>query len=216
MATDERRRRRDTGRALADELTALQRSYLMAQVEGVATLADAARDFLNRIADEEPLSNAATWGDAIRDTPDTVIDATLDASTRLSEIPKRMAETFRSELKSDRPARTRSAGRRAGSTPEHEIVAEARAHLRGIPGAAALLGGLVDNVSLRTGFERETVRTVILRHFVSNGTVVRDRPAPGGEEEAGDPALARMERTLTVLGYTDLRRDCALAAFPGL
>ncbi|MCW3053205.1 MAG: hypothetical protein JWN14_2375, partial [Chthonomonadales bacterium] len=59
----------------------------------------------------------------------------------------------------------------------------------------------------------DIIRSVVLRNFVSNGTVVRNQPAPG-ENPLQNPVVQRMQQALTELGYTDLRADCPLMAMP--
>lgn len=100
-------------------------------------------------------------------------------------------------------------GRRNVTNAPAEIVDEARAYLKDIPTRGALLDNLVDHVCLRTGYETDRVRSIILRNFKSNDRLV------WLEDRHGGTLLNDMRRSLQSLGYRDVRNRVPLAEIPG-
>jgi methyl coenzyme M reductase beta subunit len=91
----------------------------------------------------------------------------------------RGAEVLRLLLRLDRRVRPLDSGRwtlaAAVQTPEDRIVASAQAYLNSIPGGGALVSSVVAHIVDETDYDQHMVRSVILRRFVNNRKVVRNR-----------------------------------------
>jgi hypothetical protein len=104
--------REGTRPTLVDEAASLRRGILAARVEALAALADSARVFVDGIAEYEPLSEAETLGDAVRDTPDSISEAAQSARDELLTLPDRALDRFYSHYDAvPRQAVSRSSSR---------------------------------------------------------------------------------------------------------
>ena len=63
----------------------------------------------------------------------------------------------------------------APHTPEQRILTSAKAYLDSLLSSGALLDSVVTHVVGETDYDRATVRSTILRHFVSKGILVRNQ-----------------------------------------
>lgn len=111
-------------------------------------------------------------------------DGPLESSQLLTALPEVAAEPHGADvlhllLRLDRRLRPLSDGRWTlaitAQTPEQRVVASAQVYLNSIPGGGALVKSVVTRVTDQTGYDQATVRSIILRRFVNNGQVVRNR-----------------------------------------
>ena len=93
--------------------------------------------------------------------------------------PPQGLEVLHLLLRLDRQFRRLDDGRwtlaTAPLTPEQRVVVSAQAYLNRIPGGGALLDSLLNHVIDETGYDRDWVRSIIVRRFVSAGPVVRNQ-----------------------------------------
>lgn len=82
-------------------------------------------------------------------------------------------------LRLDRRVQPLPGGRWALTTtaqsPEQRIVASASTYLDGIPGSGALVASVVSHVASETNYDESVIRSTVLRLFVNNGKVVRNK-----------------------------------------
>lgn len=211
MATN-RRRPGEAVPNMVEELLNVQRGLFLAGIEGAGALADATQDFVTGAVQRQPFSTSRTVGDVLREAPET-LDAVIAPTNELINLPRRMVDAFYKEYNSAPTQRAGAGARRATTSPEDVIFTTAQAYLDSIPQGGALVSSVVNHVALTTGYPPDIIRTVVLRNFVSNGTVVRNQPADQAHPHQ-NPIVQRMQQTLAGLGYTDLRHDCPLAALP--
>lgn len=76
----------------------VRRSFALAGVEAIAGIADAARQFIRGVADNEPFSTSETWASAIRTAPETLTAAADNAFDTAVRIPQRVVDTFYEEF----------------------------------------------------------------------------------------------------------------------
>ena len=102
----------------------------------------------------------------------------------LASLPELAADPHGSDalrllLRLDRRLRPLGDGRwtlaTAPQTPEQRIVVSAKAYLDSLPSSGALLDSVVTHVVGETNYDQTTVRSTILRHFVSKGILVRNQ-----------------------------------------
>ena len=88
-------------------------------------------------------------------------------------------EIARLLLRLDRRVHPMSGGRWALAmtvqSSEQRIVASASAYLDGIPGSGALVASVVGHVAGETNYDESVIRSTVLRLFVNNGRVVRNK-----------------------------------------
>jgi hypothetical protein len=102
----------------------------------------------------------------------------------VSDLPELAAspdgiEIARLLLRLDRRVQPMSGGRWALTTtaqsPERRIMASASTYLDGIPGSGALVASVVSHVASETNYDESVIRSTVLRLFVNNGKVVRNK-----------------------------------------
>jgi len=208
---------------IIEDLLNVQRGLFIAGIEGASAMADVTQNFLTGAVQRQPFSASRSVGDVIRETPEMLAGA-LPTPNEMINMPRRVVDAFYREYNGSSAPRpgapsTGASGYGAGGyrqqtdSPESTIFTSAQTYLNSIPQGGALLSSVVNHVALTTGYPIDIIRSVVLRNFVSNGTVVRNQPAPG-ENPLQNPVVQRMQQALTELGYTDLRADCPLLAMP--
>jgi hypothetical protein len=207
----------ERGRNLSDEVADITRGLLRAYAEGLAVEADALRRFWTEVLEDESLQESETEAEFIRHSPRALRRASRSFTRDVLAMPERVIDTFYHEYhraKRSRHARTHMKSESsASSMPERQIVGEARAYLNRIPAAGATELGLVEHVTLATGYDEDIVRSILRRHFVFASGLVKREPKPSTDVPEND-VKDRMRNTLREHGYSDIRSQVPLAAFP--
>lgn len=103
---------------IIDEAKRLRRSLYLARIEGLASLADTAHNFINDVLENEPISSSSTVGAAIRSTPETVRHAIRSTRSAVSEIPRRVVDRFYEEYGSSHAKSPRRKSIRGSAKPK--------------------------------------------------------------------------------------------------
>ena len=191
------------------------RTLISGYINLVGRMADAAEQAAFGVVDSDPRFDARTSGDVLRQTPDALRSAALAVNGGLLDVNDAIVDflDLRNWTYSDvtwpmwDPAgkmRTRAPGD-ADVASDADIVREARATIRRTPHQGILLSDLVSSLAGRTDRSEDDIKTIIGRHFVLDGDLVRT--ATPGRRQALPAAI---EAQLKALGYTDLRRNVPL------
>ncbi|MDO8472726.1 MAG: hypothetical protein Q7T05_02795 [Dehalococcoidia bacterium] len=103
--SDEGGEEKTVRQSASEQIARFRRGALVARLEGIALVADAAGELVSRIAKDDRVTSSKTVGDLIRAIPDSVRPAIRDTANKMTEIPGKVTDKMHAEInREDQPA----------------------------------------------------------------------------------------------------------------
>jgi hypothetical protein len=96
-----RKRKEPKRRPIVENISNVRRGLLLSRLEGLALLADTAREFVDNTIEAEKSTTKDGEGNTLRELRKSMISAARDAHEQIADIPSKMSDKLYEELRKE-------------------------------------------------------------------------------------------------------------------